>query len=154
AQFGDHGQCDAGVAAGRLQDGVAGSQTPLRFGGLDHVQRGAILDAARWVAVFELRPQAHVLGRRKPGQPNERRAAACVEAALEPRHDYALSACNAVRAEAPPATAGRMVTLSPSLSFVSSEPRKRTSSSLTYTLTNRCRLPSLIRRSRRPGCLP
>src|SRR3954464_8437774 len=56
-------------------------------------------------------------------------------------------------AQQPPATAGRIVTESPSLTWVSSAPVKRTSSSLTYTLTNRCSLPSSVtRRPLRPGC--
>src|SRR5689334_3107452 len=53
----------------------------------------------------------------------------------------------------PPATAGRTVTVSPSLSGVSRPDRKRTSSSLRYTLTKRRRSPPLsISRSRRPPC--
>src|SRR3954451_11200369 len=57
-------------------------------------------------------------------------------------------------AQQPPATAGRIVTESPSLTWVSRAPVKRTSSSLTYTLTKRCRLPSSVtRRFFRPGCL-
>src|SRR3954462_2739491 len=42
----------------------------------------------------------------------------------------------------PPATAGRMDTVSPSDTGVSSDPRYRTSSSFRYTLMNRCRPPS------------
>src|SRR4051794_32400371 len=46
-----------------------------------------------------------------------------------------------------------MVTTSPSDSAVPTAPRKRTSSSLTYTLTNRCSPPeSSIRPDRSPGC--
>jgi len=48
-----------------------------------------------------------------------------------------------------------MVTLSPSVSVASSDPWNRTSSSLTYTLTKRCRAPaSVIRRDLMPGYLP
>src|SRR3954470_16516651 len=57
-------------------------------------------------------------------------------------------------AQQPPATAGRIVTESPSLTWVSRAPVKRTSSSLTSTFTNRCSLPSSVtRRFFRPGCL-
>ena len=44
---------------------------------------------------------------------------------------WAAIAAAAAKPNAPPATAGRTVTLSPSLSLASSAPRKRTSSSLT-----------------------
>jgi len=38
-------------------------------------------------AVFQLRPQADVGRGRKPGQPDERRASAGVDEAVEPGHD-------------------------------------------------------------------
>src|ERR687892_1297374 len=57
-----------------------------------------------------------------------------------------------IRTPQPPATAGRIDTTSPSPTSVSSEPRYRTSSSFTYTLTNRWRAPSpVISRARIPG---
>src|SRR3954447_139112 len=62
--------------------------------------------------------------------------------------------CEGRAPQQPPATAGRMVTESPSLTAVSRAPVNRTSSSLTYTLTKRCSLPSSVtRRPLRPGCL-
>src|SRR5919106_1426307 len=57
-----------------------------------------------------------------------------------------------IRTPQPPATAGRIDTTSPSPTSVSSEPRDRTSSSFTYTLTNRWRAPSPVTsRARIPG---
>src|ERR687892_659883 len=57
-----------------------------------------------------------------------------------------------IRTPQPPATAGGIDTTSPSRTSVSSEPRYRTSSSFTYTLTNRWRAPSpVISRARIPG---
>src|SRR5689334_16574420 len=52
----------------------------------------------------------------------------------------------------PPATAGRTVTVSPSLTGVSRPDMKRTSSSFRYTLTKRRRPLASTRRSRRPPC--
>ncbi len=40
---GDDRQADAGVAAGRLDDGSAGSQKTVTFGGEDHLERRTIL---------------------------------------------------------------------------------------------------------------
>ena len=87
AELRHHGQRDAGVAAGRLQDRVAGPKSALGLGGTNHVERGAVLDAAGRVAVLQLRPQPHVGGGRQPGQSDERGAPAGVEQAVEPRHD-------------------------------------------------------------------
>ena len=39
----DHGEADAGVAAGRLDDGLAGLQRAAAFGRLDHAQGQAVL---------------------------------------------------------------------------------------------------------------
>ena len=54
-------------------------------------------------------------------------------------------------AQLPPATAGRIVTSSPSSTSVSSPSRKRMSSPPTYTFTKRRRSPSSAIRSRRPS---
>ena len=42
----DPGEADAGIAAGRLDDGRAGGEDPFLLGILDHRQRDAVLDAS------------------------------------------------------------------------------------------------------------
>ncbi len=86
AQLRHHGQRDAGVAAGRLEDGVAGPEPPVGLGGAHHVERGAVLDAAGRVAILELRPQPDVGRGRQPRQSDEGGASARVQEAVEPRH--------------------------------------------------------------------
>jgi hypothetical protein len=54
ADGGCHGQRDAGVAGGRLDQRVARLDAPARLGVLDHRQRGAILDRAGRVVAFKL----------------------------------------------------------------------------------------------------
>jgi hypothetical protein len=47
--LGNQGQPDAGVAGGRLDDGAAGSQLAAGLGGVDHLDRDAVLGAAAGV---------------------------------------------------------------------------------------------------------
>jgi hypothetical protein len=49
-----HGQRDAGVAGGRLDQRVAGLDLAALLGALDHRQRGPVLDRAGGVVAFEL----------------------------------------------------------------------------------------------------
>ena len=121
-ELGRHRQRDPGVARRRLEDRAARAQQPVLLGRLDHAQRRPVLDRPGRVAVLELGPQPHVGRRRQPRQPDQRGAADGVEQGV-------VSACSAV-ARQPPATAGRIVTVSPSVTGVSRPPRKRTSSSL------------------------
>ncbi len=74
-ELGRHGEGDAGVAAGRLQDGAAGGEPAVLLGLFDHVQRGPVLDRARGVAVLQLRPDADVVGGRQARQPDQGRVA-------------------------------------------------------------------------------
>src|SRR6185312_3739442 len=118
----------------------AGPEPALLLRRPHHPDRRPVLDRAGGVAVLQLRPQPHVVGRRQRRQSDQRGVA--------DRLDQ-----RPVSHRQPPATAGRMVTSSPSDSPVSSAPVKRTSSSLTYTLTNRCSEPSSVTsRPLRPGC--
>ena len=77
---GHHGQADAGVARGRLNDGATGLQVAIRFGSLDHGQRDAVLDGAAGVRAFGLDPNVGV--GEQVGHPDVRRAADGVEDAL------------------------------------------------------------------------
>ena len=53
---GDHGEADAGVAAGRLDDGAAGLQAAVGLGRLDHSEADAVLDRAAGVGALALHP--------------------------------------------------------------------------------------------------
>jgi hypothetical protein len=53
---GHHGQADAGVARGRLDDGAARLQRAASLGVFDHGQRNAVLDRAAGVAALGLDP--------------------------------------------------------------------------------------------------
>ncbi len=72
---GRHGQGDAGVAGGRLQDGAAGRQPAVLLGLFDHVERGAVLDGAGRVAVLQLGPDPDLGGRRQAREADQRRVA-------------------------------------------------------------------------------
>lgn len=50
----DHGEADAGVAAGGLDDGFAGRQAAVRLRLLNHAQSDAVLDAAGRVKALQL----------------------------------------------------------------------------------------------------
>ena len=53
---GHHGQADAGVARGRLDDRAAGLERAAALGVFDHRQRDPVLDRAAGVAAFGLDP--------------------------------------------------------------------------------------------------
>ena len=53
----DHGQADAGVAGGGLDQGVPGLQRPAPLGVLDQVQRRSVLDRPAGVKALHLDPQ-------------------------------------------------------------------------------------------------
>jgi PAS domain S-box-containing protein len=74
-QRGHHRQRDAGVAAGRLQDGVPRPEGAGRLGGPHHPQRRPVLDRAGGVAVLQLGPDPHRVRRREPRQPHQGGAA-------------------------------------------------------------------------------
>ncbi len=137
AQLGHHRQRDAGVARGRLEDRAARRQPAVGLRRAHHGERGAVLDRTGRVAVLELGPQPD----RDARPPSGATGAAARRAGCRPSRRSASrnASCELRQRRLPPATAGRIVTLSPSLTGVSSEPVKRTSSSLTYTLTKRCR---------------
>ncbi len=60
----DHRQRDAGVAGGRLEDGVPGLDRAALLGVLDHVLGDPVLDGAGGIAALELGPEADLgLGR-------------------------------------------------------------------------------------------
>ena len=84
-----------------------GRSRPVLLGRSTIAQRRPVLDRAGRVAVLELGPQPHVGRRREPRQPDQRRVADRVE--------QRVVAHRAPYAGQPPATAGRIVTLSPSL---------------------------------------
>ncbi len=156
----EHGDGDAGVAGGGLQDGAALGEAALGLGGLDHLGRHAVLDRAGGVGAFELGPQPDVRGRGEARQAHQRRVAEgrgdvgeAGHGGHSPSGRVVGCACSAPRARGargasrrmtgagvgrgptarpymPPATAGRIVTESPSDSFASRPPMKRTSSSL------------------------
>src|SRR2546426_4217106 len=54
-----HGECDAGVAGGGLEDGAVPCEIPRRLGYLDHLFRDAVLRRAGRVVALELGPEAH-----------------------------------------------------------------------------------------------
>jgi hypothetical protein len=59
---------------------VPGASRPsVLLGLLDHEERGAVLDRAGRVAVFQLGPQPHVGCGRQPRQPHQRGMADAVE---------------------------------------------------------------------------
>ena len=72
---GDHGQADAGVAGGRLNDGAARPQpaAALRLG--DHGHADAVLHAAAGVEGLDLDVDARLQPFRETAQPDQRRPA-------------------------------------------------------------------------------
>jgi hypothetical protein len=57
---GDHGEADAGIARGRLDDRAAGLQLAAPLGLLDHRQRDAVLDRAAGIGALGLDPDLGV----------------------------------------------------------------------------------------------
>ncbi|MNY06229.1 hypothetical protein D3C86_1389790 [compost metagenome] len=53
----DQGQAEAGVAGGGFDDGAAGAQAAIAFGGVDHRQTDAVLDRTAGVLGFEFEKQ-------------------------------------------------------------------------------------------------
>ena len=74
----DHRKADAGVAAGRLDDCLAGLQQPVALGGLDHAQRQSVLDRAERIERLELGVDFDAF-RREALEPHDRRVADGVE---------------------------------------------------------------------------
>ena len=72
---GGHGEAEAGVAAGRLDDGAAGLELALALGGLDHRQRDPVLDRAARIEVLELGQEPRTAGRLEVRQPHDGRVA-------------------------------------------------------------------------------
>ena len=66
ARLGDHGQPDAGVARGRLDDRAAGLQRTGGLGGVDHPRRDPVLHRAAGVEVLHLGEHAAGRARRPP----------------------------------------------------------------------------------------
>ena len=58
-----HGETDAGVAAGRLDDGLPGLQLPGALGGLDDAERKPVLDRAQGVECLDLDEEVCIRGR-------------------------------------------------------------------------------------------
>ena len=57
---GDHGEADAGIARGRLDDRAAGLQLAALLGVLDHRQRDAVLDRGAGIGALGLDPHLGV----------------------------------------------------------------------------------------------
>ena len=55
----DHGKSDAGVAAGCLDDGLAGLQCAAAFGVLDDAEGEAVLDRAERIEGLDLDEEVH-----------------------------------------------------------------------------------------------
>ena len=87
-QLGNRGQRDAGVAARRFEDGLAGSQLAGLFRLLDHRLGDAILHRAERVLPLELGDDAHVGIRRQPADVDHRSIADHVEHTFERNHHH------------------------------------------------------------------
>ena len=77
-----HGEPDAGVAAGRLDDGLPGLELARLLGRLDHAQRQPILDRAQRIERLDLDEQVHAR-RRQPVDPHDGRVADRLQDTLE-----------------------------------------------------------------------
>ena len=71
----DHGQGDAGVAAGGFQDGAGGAKFAVGFGLLDHLEADTVLNAAGGVLALQLGEDANALLRAHVLQLHNRRVA-------------------------------------------------------------------------------
>ncbi len=89
----DQRQADAGVAAGRFDDGVSRLQRAALFGRLDHRQSDAVLDAAGGVEGLELDQHLGVLVSRQSSQSHHRRRADELEHIIGDRRSIAAGAC-------------------------------------------------------------
>ena len=78
----DHGEADAGVAARRLDHGLAGLELTLALGLLDDVEGEPVLDRGRRIEELALHEHPHVR-RREPVDLHDRRVADRVEDAPE-----------------------------------------------------------------------
>ena len=88
AQGSHHGQANAGVAGGGLDDGAPGQQLAFPLGRGDHGQGGAVLDATSGVQVLELCQQmaGNIAG--GPVQRQQRRLAYEVQEAVGRFHGW------------------------------------------------------------------
>src|SRR5262249_6459641 len=162
----DHGERDAGIARGRIEDGLARHEPALADTLLDHLERGPVLHRAAGVETLDLAEQAdagrhtvaHPLDlhqRRVANQLEHRRGA---ERSLPRRRRtggvprLGDTRRHARSAQRPPAIAGTIDSSSPAFTGVSRCWRKRMSSPLTKMLTKRRTWPdSSQMRSRMPG---
>ncbi|MNS23716.1 hypothetical protein D3C72_555410 [compost metagenome] len=87
---GGHGQPDARVAAGGLDDGGAGLDQPALLGLLQHVERGAVLDAAAGVQALGFEQHGAGDAFRDLVQLDERRVADAVQDGVEILHGQPL----------------------------------------------------------------
>jgi hypothetical protein len=89
--LGDHGQADAGVAAGRLHDRASGPQLAGLLGRFDHPQRDPVLHTATGVEVLDLREHRgrHPVGQRV--QLDQRRVADQIDDVFDVLHPALLS---------------------------------------------------------------
>jgi hypothetical protein len=81
----DHGEPDAGIAAGRLDDGLAGLQLARLLRRLDDAERQAVLDRAERIEGLDLDVEVDA-GRGEAVDAHHRRAPDGLEDALEFRH--------------------------------------------------------------------
>jgi hypothetical protein len=68
----DHRQRDAGIAAGRLDQHIAGPDLAARLGLPDHAQRRPVLDRTGGIVAFQFSQNETAGVSRQPPQPNQR----------------------------------------------------------------------------------
>ena len=78
----DHGEADAGVAAGGFDDGLAGLECAGAFGVFDDAEGETVFDGAEWVEGFDLDVEVDV-GRGELVDANDRRVADGAEDVVE-----------------------------------------------------------------------
>src|ERR1700733_5753794 len=81
----DHGEPEAGIAACRLDDGLAGLELSGLLGGLDHAQRQPVLDGAEWIERLDLHIEVDPV-RGEAVDPNDRRMSDRLQYVLKSRH--------------------------------------------------------------------